>query len=113
METQMSRLSWRDGHGFLIAAALTTAPLLAVTWFVQNMSKDSPIGLPAYYVPVAVGVTAAAFASIAAILLGRDRTERGEMHVGCGLVMSLLLVVTFCVWWGDWSLRFAKRFRDY
>jgi hypothetical protein len=115
-EKGASRVRWlrEDGLGFLIAAALTTAPLLVVTCFFEFLSKDGPIGLAAYIVPAAIGLTAAALIGIGGRLVGRGNSGPvgPEFYFGFGALASIVLFVSFCAWWGAWSLRFAERFRN-
>lgn len=106
----MGRLTRRDGRGFLLAAVLTTTPLLGAAWFWDGMSKE-PIGPPAYLLPGAVGLVAAALASAAAVAAGRGRADRLGLHAGFGCLASLALVVSFCAGWGAWCFQFAERFR--
>jgi hypothetical protein len=107
----MRRPTQQDGCGLVIAAALTTSPLFVVTWFGDHMSKDGPIGPPAYILPAAIGLSAAIVASAAAVAVGRPSADRFGLHAGFGCLASLALIVSFCAWWGDWCFRFAERFR--
>ena len=107
----MGRVSWRDGRGLLLAAVFTTSPLLAATLFMDHASKDGPVGLPAYLLPAAIGLSAAVVASGAAVAVGRGSPDRLGLHAGFGCLASLALVVSFCGWWGEGWLRFAGQFR--
>jgi hypothetical protein len=102
-----------DIVGFLIAAALTTAPLLALTFCYDLLSKNDSAGLPAYLVPGAVGLTVAALIALGGHLVGRGHTGPvgPTFYVGFGCLASVFLVVSYCGWWGAWSLRYAERFR--
>ncbi|MCE9530290.1 MAG: hypothetical protein K8T89_04025 [Planctomycetes bacterium] len=108
----MKKPTWEDAGGFVIAAVITTTPLFAVTWLGDNLSKDGPIGLPAYLLPAAIGIAVAFIASLVACQTTNIPSERLEFHTGFGCAASLLLIVTICVWWGDWCFRFAGRFRN-
>src|SRR5687767_10271032 len=101
------RWSGGDTVGLMLAVTITTAPLAAVTWFRDNMSKDGPIGLPAYLLSGVIGLGVAGLSSAAAFMLARSDPRcdkpsyRIPLHAGCGLLAALALVVSFCVWWGD------------
>ena len=109
-------MNWtREDHlGCLIAAALTTAPLLAVTCFFEFLSKDGPIGPPAYLVPVAIGLTAGALIGVSGRLVGRGNSGPvgPGFYLGFGFLASIILFVSYCAWWGAWSFQFAERFRS-
>jgi hypothetical protein len=104
------RLAREDGYGLLFAVVATTLPLLALTWFADNMSKEGPIGAPAYILPTAIGLTAAGLASLAAFVVGRRRDHRFGHHVGYGCLAAALLTITYCVGL-NWFFDFAERFR--
>ena len=40
----------------------------------------------------------------------RDPDRFGH-HAAFACLASLALDISFCVWWGDWSFRFAERLR--
>jgi len=107
-DEQPLRLTAIDVGGFFCSVALTTTPLLAVTWLGDNLSKDGPIGFPAYVLPFAIGMFASVLASLMALFARPNSPERFACHVGLGCLASLLLIVTFCMWWGDWCFGFAR-----
>lgn len=97
----MVQLNKDDVWGFLAAAALTTAPMLGLTWYGDNMSKDGPIGLPVYIMPAVVGLAGAAAASTAAVV-GRQRPDELRRYVVYGHMTGLLLTLTYCGWMNWW-----------
>jgi hypothetical protein len=88
----------------------TLGPLLALTWFADNMSKEGPLGAPAYILPVALGLTAAGLASVTALVVTRRRASRFGHHVGFGCLASALLTITYCVGL-NWFFQVAGRVR--
>ena len=105
-------LSKQDAGGFLIAAVITTAPLFVLVWVGDNMSKDGPIGLPAYIIPGAISVFAAVVGSIQAHISARGKPKGLVYFIVFGCLVSFLLVISFFFWLGDYSFRFAEQFRS-
>ena len=95
-----------DTSGLIVAIAITTLPLLGIVWLGDGLSKD-PIGPTAYIVPSLVGCSAAILSSL---IISRVADIRGRMvyHTGCAIYLSAALVVTSCLWWGEWAYGFFR-----
>jgi hypothetical protein len=105
------RVSYRDRYGLVIATTITTLPLLAVTWFGESLSKSGGIGLPAYLLPTAIGLAAGFLASVLAVAADPLEESRPGNHFGFGVLVSFLLIFSYCTWWGSWCIKFAEQFR--
>lgn len=95
----------------MIAAAISTIPLLAITWFGENWGNDMRVGYTVYFLPTALGLVAGYVASLAARNSQSGHVNQTIRHVIFGVVALGILLVTFCVWWGGWNIRNAERFR--
>jgi hypothetical protein len=92
----------------LLSWPFVTAPIAIVTWFGDHMLKDGPIGAPAYLVPALIGLAASVASSSAVYALIRPNPSlrkpeiEGLVYIGGGILAGLVLLATFCLWWGDW-----------
>ncbi len=105
------RWARQDYFGFLVAATLTTAPIVGLIGFYDHLSKAGPIGWPLYPVPLGITVACAALSSGLVRVIGRNSPNRVIYHVLFGTVTSLILTVNFCAWWGELLFVFCERFR--
>jgi hypothetical protein len=101
----------QDTAGFLVTAVMTTSPLFAVTWYGDHLSKDGPVGGPIYILPAAVGLGVAAAAALFVWRGWQDTPRRLGTHAAFGCLTAFALLVSFCVWWGDWVFHVGSRFR--
>src|SRR5579864_5309180 len=106
------RNSERDALGFAVAIIITTTPSVCLAWFGDNLSKDGPIGWPAYMMPTIVGVISGIFAGGIACVVCRLWHHRMWCYaVSAGWTLLVVLVIFLTTGLGDWCFGFAERFR--
>jgi hypothetical protein len=92
----MVRVLHRDVYGFLVAALITTLPLVMAVAVGEAASKEGFSRPWLYVLATALGAFAAVPASAVALLIGHRSTDRLGHHAVCAILVSLLTFLAFC-----------------
>ena len=92
-------------------AVLLPAVVLALVgsahWWLEHLKGPPPHQVTPYVVPALVGLVAGVCSRwIIRGAFPRER-EREQLHLTVSILITGVLVATYCSWWGQWVFRLA------
>ena len=105
-------MSWpsRDRVITCLAVLLPAVVMLvvgSVSWWLENFKGPDPDLWSPYVVPTLVGLLAGLGTGVIVWIGHIDDAEPEQLHLFLSILATIALAISFCLWWGDWAVRFA------